>query len=560
MRFYFQNMVKKASMYFSALVYVFFVVFLVFLLIVVKMKDKNIQNLVIGQEALSLFNSYQEGEKIRFYVQQSAKYSSESSVEVFLKNGGFENPPRLIGLADWTNAKPDFKKEFSIIFSNQLKEYFQRSEDYIPSNYDIEIFNDKDFVIISGIALENAVLVSGKSNPQNLVWPTGTFNRKYSVASSFGPRTHPITKKTHFHEGIDIDSDSKEIYAVENGVVELVNTGCNNCYYNSENDKSDENCFKCGQSYGNYVLIDHGNFKSLYAHLEEVRVNIGKSINKGEVIGIMGSTGSSTSPHLHFEIRVNNKQVNPICYYEGLEIDIRDKKKTGCGNTKYNLNLSFKTAAKINFNNYETLYKNIQSIIADCKISTNREDCFNSRLSSIGYSEDCYEDFEKPFYEILKTINYCNSSLEDNCYCPVDLTTISSTKLNNYDYEIFFIKNSSTGKMFVAANLGDKGLKEYFDLIKIISFDKTGIIEEENNFKIKLSYSNDILKNTEFQVSQGRPINTNSEIIFFKKDGLLYFANPRDYYNLKNNFKECSLRKNIFPVCIDGIRFAIRTD
>ena len=547
-------------MYFSALVYVFFVVFLIFLLIIFKMKDKDVGNLVIGQQALSLFSSYQEGEKLRFYVQQSAKYAAESSVNIFLKNGGLENPNKIIGLADWTDAKPDFKKEFSRIFYKELVEYFQRSDEYIPTEYNIETYQKGNVAVVSGIALKKAVMLSGSSTPQDLVWPTGTFSGKYSVASSFGQRIHPITKKQHFHEGIDIDSDSKEIYAAESGTVESVNTGCGNCYYNSETDKSDESCFKCGQSYGNYVLIDHGNFKSLYAHLEQVNVNIGQSVNKGDVIGLMGSSGSSTSPHLHFEIRVNNQQVNPLCYYEGLEIEIKDQKKQECGNAKYYLNLSFNATAQIDLNRYEKLYENIQGIIRDCTISANKEECYNSRLSSIGYSEECYDEFEKPFYKILKTINYCNSSLDDECYCPVDVSVISSLKLNNYDYEISFIKNSSTGKMFIATSAGEKGIKEYFDLIKTISFDKAGFIEEENNFKIKLVYDSSVLKKTEFQTSLGKPMNTKLEIIFFKEKGSIYFANPRDYDYLKNNFKECSLRKSVFPACVDGMRFAIRVN
>jgi murein DD-endopeptidase MepM/ murein hydrolase activator NlpD len=552
-------MSKKSSMYFSAMVYVFFVVFLIFLLIVVKMKDKNLANMVVGQQALSLFASYQEGEKLYFYVQQSAKYASENAVNTFLKNGGFENPNRILGLANWTNSKTDFKKEFSKIFYNELMDYFQMSEKYIPTEYDMEISSKGNLAVISGIALKNTVLLSGNSIPQNLAWPTGKFSGKYSIASSFGQRIHPITRKQHFHEGIDIDSDSKEIYAADDGTVEAINRGCTNCYYNSETDKSDENCFKCGQSYGNYVLIDHGNFKSLYAHLEEVNVNIGQKVNRGEVIGIMGSSGSSTSPHLHFEIRVNNKNVNPLCYYEGFDIEIKDQKKPECGNAVYSMNLSFNTTAQIDFSVYERLYNDVQQIIKDCESSTNKEECYISKLSSFGYSEECYEDYEKPFYEIMKTINYCKSSLDDKCYCSVDFSKISSLKINNEKYEISFMKNPGEN-MFIAANLGDKGLKDYFDLIKRISFDNNNFIEDEMNFKIILNYQGNNLRKTEIQFQKEKTKNTNLELLFFKSKGSVYFANPSDYDYLKNTFRECSLRKNAIPACKDGIRFEIKID
>lgn len=545
-------------MYFSALLYVFFVVFLIFLFVVVKMKDKNLGNLVIGSQALSLFQTYQEGEKLHFYVQQSAKCAANDSVKTFLKNGGFENPKRILGLADWTENKPDFKKEFSKIFYNELIEYLDRSEEYIPKEYKIEIIPKTDSTIINGILLKNTILLSGSSTPQDLIWPTGTFSGKYSVASSFGQRIHPITKKQHFHKGIDIDSDTKEIYAVKSGRVELVNKGCSNCYYNSNTDKSDDSCFNCGSFYGNYVLINHGNLKTLYAHLEKVNVDEGQIVNQGDVIGIMGSSGSSTSPHLHFEIRINNQQVNPLCYYQGLEVEVRDQKKQSCGETQYLTNLSFSTQAELNLEQYEKLYLTIKNIVEECKISTNKEECYNSKLSSIGYNEDCYEDFEKPFYEVLKTINYCNATLDNDCYCSVDLTKISKIDFNG-NYEISFIRDSNSGRMLIATNLGEIGLKDYFDLIKILGFENNGFIEEENNFVIRLNYNKDgTIKKIEFQKIPAKALSTNLEIVLFKHENSVYIVNPRYKDEIKKNFNQCTLKKNIYPVCINNIRFAIR--
>ena len=67
--------------------------------------------------------------------------------------------------------------------------------------------------------------------------------------------------------------------------------------------------------YGNRVVIDHGNgFTTLYAHMASISVAVGQSVNRGDVIGVMGSTGRSTGPHLHFEIRANGATVNPLGY------------------------------------------------------------------------------------------------------------------------------------------------------------------------------------------------------------------------------------------------------
>jgi murein DD-endopeptidase MepM/ murein hydrolase activator NlpD len=67
--------------------------------------------------------------------------------------------------------------------------------------------------------------------------------------------------------------------------------------------------------YGKYVVIDHSNsFQTLYAHLSTILVEVGQSVGKGERIGSVGSTGKSTGPHLHFEIRYNGVQRNPFGY------------------------------------------------------------------------------------------------------------------------------------------------------------------------------------------------------------------------------------------------------
>ncbi len=67
--------------------------------------------------------------------------------------------------------------------------------------------------------------------------------------------------------------------------------------------------------YGNYVVVDHGNgFHTLYAHLVKVLVSVGDDLGRGQVLGLRGTTGRSTGPHLHFEIRYHNRQVNPLLY------------------------------------------------------------------------------------------------------------------------------------------------------------------------------------------------------------------------------------------------------
>ncbi len=111
------------------------------------------------------------------------------------------------------------------------------------------------------------------------------------VTSTFGMRTHPITGRRRLHGGIDIGGGGS-IRAAKSGVVEIATYS---------------------PSYGYYVRIDHGGgMKSLYAHMTSgLQVSPGQSVSAGQNIGTMGTTGSSTGIHLHFEIFQNGTRVNP---------------------------------------------------------------------------------------------------------------------------------------------------------------------------------------------------------------------------------------------------------
>lgn len=118
------------------------------------------------------------------------------------------------------------------------------------------------------------------------------------ISSSFGKRQHPISGQGDFHNGIDIAAPlGTEIKAIESGVIEK-------CEYN--------------QYSGNFVVIRHNDSTtSSYAHMARADVSVGQEISKGDVIGIVGSTGSSTGPHLHMEIRIDKNAVNPMEYLAG---------------------------------------------------------------------------------------------------------------------------------------------------------------------------------------------------------------------------------------------------
>lgn len=117
------------------------------------------------------------------------------------------------------------------------------------------------------------------------------------LSSYFGYRTDPYYKVMKFHEGVDFSATpGTEMVATGDGVV-----------FSAERSKS---------GYGNQIIIDHGfGYKTMYAHLQSFKVRTGEHVNRGQTIGTVGSTGKSTSPHLHYEVWKNNKPVDPINYF-----------------------------------------------------------------------------------------------------------------------------------------------------------------------------------------------------------------------------------------------------
>lgn len=149
---------------------------------------------------------------------------------------------------------------------------------------------------IQAVAEEaNIGYVSGGS--EGYVWPLPCSTR---VTSRFGNRTDPFTGQTRYHSGIDIDgfgNDGSPVVAAASGTVITAS-------YDS--------------AYGNYVIIDHGDTSTVYAHMSGLAVSYGDTVSQGQTIGYVGSTGRATGTHLHFEVYVGDGRVDPAQYFSGI--------------------------------------------------------------------------------------------------------------------------------------------------------------------------------------------------------------------------------------------------
>ncbi len=118
-----------------------------------------------------------------------------------------------------------------------------------------------------------------------------------TLASGFGMRIHPIYKVKRMHTGLDFSARTgTPVYATGDGVV--ITAG------------------NSGSGYGNEIEINHGyGYLTKYAHLNHIKARTGQKVKRGEMIGYVGNTGTSVSPHLHYEVIKNNNKVNPVHYF-----------------------------------------------------------------------------------------------------------------------------------------------------------------------------------------------------------------------------------------------------
>jgi murein DD-endopeptidase MepM/ murein hydrolase activator NlpD len=211
-------------------------------------------------------------EKVDFYTKQFSQWNSTAS------------------------ALKGIEEDFRRIFSLQSKEKILEAID-TSSSGSIDIQN---LMFELEKSAESVAAIKDYLRVQKdiyLATPKG-YPVQGNVTSAFGKRKSPITQMADFHSGIDISASSgTPIQATADGVVSY--SGCT-------------------AHSGNVVILKHGfSFSTVYAHNKKNVVKVGQKIKRGDLLGYVGSTGKSTGPHVHYEIWVKEKAVNPRDFLQG---------------------------------------------------------------------------------------------------------------------------------------------------------------------------------------------------------------------------------------------------
>ena len=238
-----------------------------------EVEQMTIQYDLIHREMTSIENVLEGLQKTDDNLYRSI-FESEP-IPTTLRDGGIGGVSRYESLEGYTNSK------LVIETANRLDKI--RKKVYIQSkSFDdlIELANKKEEMLRSVPAI---LPISNKDLTR--------------TASGFGLRIHPIYKIIKFHYGMDFTAPAgTDVYATGNGTVVAVLTS--------------------QRGPGKHIIIDHGfGYTSIYAHLRDFNIRVGQKVQRGDIIGFVGSSGLSVANHLHYEIKLNGTNVDPVNYY-----------------------------------------------------------------------------------------------------------------------------------------------------------------------------------------------------------------------------------------------------
>lgn len=241
--------------------------------------DNQEKNSIINDFSDNYFTLYQDVEELKREVVNVQNLEEEvralNEFDPTISYFSVENQNLLSIINDITE-----KNKITVSSINDTKNTVETLETAIPSKEE---------------TLTDLVNLLEDRNETELSTPSiiPTYGR---FSSRFGYRSDPMNGSVAFHTGLDIaNTYGSPLYATADGIVTMA-------------------CYKTN-GYGNQILINHGNgYETFYGHNSKLVVEVGDYVKKGQLIGYIGSTGRSTGPHVHYEVRVYGEKVNPVNY------------------------------------------------------------------------------------------------------------------------------------------------------------------------------------------------------------------------------------------------------
>ncbi|MFH1399598.1 MAG: M23 family metallopeptidase [Candidatus Woesearchaeota archaeon] len=349
--------------------------------------NKQFINREIGGKQSELFFTYQEGEKVLLYLDNSGRYAAEQTAYELALKGGYDISPCGVheGYVLWTTKSKecfpemeDIEQRFEDIFSKKLTDYTKLPNIGDVSNQYMLKFAQKQIVAMPSYELDIVAMPSDNFNPLKTYQLDLTVLRGKPI--SYKEQTieaNPQVIPQPLVPSPDISSDINAVLPIDISVINSMmsrsppyNYGISSCfedrYLEAQEDPrisryhkgldfpcavgTEVRAFADGEiisansnagAYGVQMIIEHGfegtedKFYTVYGHLSRMIVNDGARVKAGDVIALSGNTGDSSGPHLHFELRLfansGNNAFNPLCFDYGLFGRIKALDMAGTG-------------------------------------------------------------------------------------------------------------------------------------------------------------------------------------------------------------------------------------
>lgn len=256
-----------------------------------------------------------------YVIKELAEYDAELLETVKRQKDDIEITKKILDekKQQVVSSKQTVKKKNQVLTNTKkMREYYisKLSTQEQELQAQIDEYNNQVTLIESEIKLLALNSISEDYIGGAMIWPVPGYT---TITSEYGMRVHPITGAYRLHTGVDVGAPmGSSFVAAADGIVSKAT-------FNT--------------AYGNMVIIDHGGgVQTLYAHGSEIVAQVGQTVSKGTEVLKVGSTGYSTGPHAHFEIRINGQTINPIDYLlkektENEKIDERSTSETNTNNS-----------------------------------------------------------------------------------------------------------------------------------------------------------------------------------------------------------------------------------